>query len=78
MRRDAGDRIPSQPLTTTEVVPFEHTMALLQAAAGSRKLANHTDPRTQGGDKAEAYRFDPAADPRFVAAMNKVHHHTEA
>ena len=51
---------------------------LLQAAAGSRKLANHTDPRTQGGDRAEAYRFDPAADPRFVAFMAKVHHHHDA
>lgn len=64
---------PVDLLPTTEVGHFEPM--LLQAAAGSRKLANHTDPRTQGGDRAEAYRFDPCADPRFVAHMDKVHHH---
>ena len=40
---------------------------LLQAAAGSRKLANHTDPRTQGGDRAEAL----AANVRYVAKFDQ-------
>ena len=39
-------------------------MALLKAAAGSR--AKHAPVKPQAND---CWRFDPAADPRFVAAM---------